>query len=92
MPSLRTCFYCRGGVTGPEEGLHLYVHGGLSLNMIKIVLIELAYTCLCILQGRKGTVWDPTSSVLGLQTFSCACSMESWLVNTPNLVSPKIAR
>lgn len=83
-------FCCRGGITGPEEGLHLYVGGGLPLNTIQIVLIDLAFTCLCIPQGRKRmALWDQTPSVSSLQTISCACSMGSWHVKSLNLISPK---
>lgn len=97
MPSLRTLeirfVVSSKAVTGPEEGLHLYVHGGLPLNTADCserigFHLSVHHTS----EEEDGTVWCPTSSVLTLQTFSCACTMESWHVNTLNLESPKIAR
>lgn len=60
-------FYCRGGITGPEEGLHLYAGDGLPLNTIQIVLIDLAFTCLCIPKGGIG--WHCLeSNIIGLKS------------------------
>lgn len=47
-------FCCRGGITGPEEGLHLYVGGGLPLNTIQVVLIDSALPVCVSHKGGRG--------------------------------------